>query len=201
VASVDVSCMSPRGQAAILAFALLVSVVFSYWALGPVVSKVGSLEQRYRFLLEENDALSRELGNLTSQLERRLRSQRILELEGWFAANLSIYPANYSDSSVLRPVCLLFLSPSLTNQSGVTAVFQAWGSKYNLSVERRSLIEPSNVDMLIQFIVRSGHESPSPEDSYAVFWSGERFLAMKLTAVSEDVFRRCAEYLSLIAHW
>ena len=191
--------MSPRSQAFVLAVVLLAAASLSYWALTPLVCRVGSLDQRYRSLLEENGVLAGELENLTSQLEGRLRSQRILELEGWFAANLSVYPANYSDASVSRPVCILFLSPSLRNQSGVFAVFQAWGGRYNLSVERRSLSEPSNIDMLIQFIVRSGQESPSPDDSYAVFWSGERFLAVKLTAVSEDVFRRCAEYLSLIA--
>jgi hypothetical protein len=191
--------MSPRSQAFVLAVVLLAAALLSYWALTPLVYRVGSLDQRYRSLLEENGVLAGELENLTSQLEGRLRSQRILELEGWFAANLSVYPANYSDASVSSPVCILFLSPSLRNQSGVFAVFQAWGGRYNLSVEQRSLSEPSNIDMLIQFIVRSGQESPSPDDSYAVFWSGERFLAVNLTAVSEDVFRRCAEYLSLIA--
>jgi len=190
--------MSPRGQAFILAVALLISALLSFWVLPTLVSKVGSLEQRYIFLSEENGALALELENLTSQLEGRLRSQRVLELEGWFAANLGTCPANYSDATVTRPSCLLFLSPSLANQSEVVAVFQTLGSKYNLSVEQRNLGEPSNVDILIQFIVRSGQEPPSPDDSYAVFWSGERFLAVKLTAVSEDVFGRCAEYLSLI---
>jgi hypothetical protein len=197
---VDVRRMNPRRQAAILASLLVVSALLSYWVLGSLVSGVGSLEQRYLSLQDGNDALTRELDNLTSQLDSRQIRERVLELEGWFAANLAAYPANYSDSTVSRPVCLLFLSPSLTNESGVTATFQAWGLKYNLSVELRGLNESSNMDALIQFVVRGGLESPSPGDSYVVFWNGRSFLALKLGVVSEDVFRRCSEYLSLTMH-
>jgi len=141
--------------------------------------------------------LRQECIDLTRQISELVKKQKATILEYWMLRELGIYPRNTSLPWITQGIEAVIFYSSNVSEDDLALKFNSLAKSLNITVTYSSLMDQENVELLKDICLRTGYPEPNLEQSYVVLSNSTRIIFLKLEQVTEEVLRKCVEYLAI----
>jgi len=175
--------MTIKRQTSLLLVALLLLIAASGLSISHQVNTISYLEQEY-------SDTEKQVSNLIEEWE-------ILTLERWMLLNLGTYPRNASSLGLIVGVeAFIFYSYSVSLEN-LTSRFDLLAESLSVTIAYFELVNLTNFNKLKDICNKTGFPEPTIWQSYVIVLNSSKIICLGLEQVTDEVFSKCVEYLSL----
>lgn len=141
--------------------------------------------------------LRQEYLDLERQISELMKEQKATTLEYWMLHELGTYPRNASIMGMTDGINATVFYPSNISEEDLALKFNPLAETLNMTVTHLSLTDQENVELLNEIFLKTGFPEPNPSQSYVILLNPSKIICLKLEQVTDEVFRRCVEYLAI----
>lgn len=141
--------------------------------------------------------LKQEYLDLERQISELMKEQKATTLEQWMLRELGTYPRNASSLGMTQGINVSIFYSSNISEEDLALRFNPLAETLNITVTYLSLIDQGNIELLNETLLKTGFPELNLDQSYVILLNPSKIICLRLGQVTDEVFRRCVEYLAI----